>query len=66
MKKILLISAVIIFAITGIFAQTPSQFKYQAVLRNVDGTVMANEDVEVGISILQSTADGTSVMSSLL
>jgi hypothetical protein len=37
-----------------IFAQTPNQFKYQAVLRNADGTIMTEESVTVVISILKS------------
>ncbi len=61
MKKITLTLVAILFAVTGITAQTPNEFKYQAVLRNTDGTIMANEAVTVDISILQSTATGTSV-----
>ncbi len=36
------------------FAQTPNQFKYQAVLRDGSGNILANENVTVDISILQS------------
>ncbi len=61
MKKISLILIAILFAITGILAQTPNEFKYQAIIRNVDGTVMANESVTVDISILQGSATGSSV-----
>ena len=49
------------FGLLTVQAQTPEQFKYQAVLRNADGTVMANEDVTVDISILQGSTTGTSV-----
>ena len=34
----------VLFAVTGVLAQTPNQFKYQAVLRNADGTIITNED----------------------
>ncbi len=61
MKKLSLVLVAILFAVTGILAQTPNQFKYQAVLRNADGTIMANEAVTVDISILQGSASGTSV-----
>jgi len=42
MKKITLIIISIFFAATGIFAQTPAMFKYQAVLRDADGNIMSN------------------------
>jgi len=42
-------------------AQTPNEFKYQAVLRNADGTIIAEENVQVDISILQGSAGGTIV-----
>jgi len=61
MKKITLIFVTLLFLITGILAQTPSQFKYQAVLRNADGTIIADENITVDISILQGSASGTSV-----
>lgn len=61
MNKLSLVLIAILFGVTGIMAQTPNQFKYQAVLRNADGTIMAEESVEVDISILQGTATGTSV-----
>jgi len=53
MKKIFLLLLVILVSVF-LFAQTPNQFKYQAVLRNTDGTIMAEESVSVIISILKS------------
>ena len=61
MKKLTLLLTAILFAVTGILAQTPNEFKYQAVLRNADGTIIAEESVSVDISILQGSASGTSV-----
>ena len=61
MKKLILLFAAFLIAVTGILAQTPDQFKYQALLRNADGTVKAEENVTVVISILKATATGTSV-----
>ncbi len=54
MKKVTLILVAILFAVTGILAQVPNQFKYQAVLRNADGTIIAEESVIIDISILES------------
>ncbi len=63
MKRITLTLLSLLFAVTGILAQTPNQFKYQAVLRDATGNILADEAVTVDISILQSSADGTSVFS---
>ncbi len=61
MKKLTLVLVAILFAVTGVLAQTPNEFKYQAVLRDASGVVMASEAVTVDISILQGSASGTSV-----
>jgi len=61
MKRLTLLFVTLLFSITGILAQTPNQFKYQAVLRNADGTIIADENITVDISILQGSASGTSV-----
>ena len=61
MKKTLLIITAILFAVTGVLAQTPNQFKYQAVLRDASGNILAAETVAVYISILQGSVTGTSV-----
>ncbi len=60
MKKILLI-LIVLFSLSEINAQTPSQFKYQAVLRDASGNILANQAVTVDISILQGSTTGTSV-----
>ena len=44
-------------------AQVPSQFNYQAVLRDNAGQVMENVPVEIEIAILQASADGQVVFS---
>ncbi|MBI9055921.1 MAG: hypothetical protein JEY96_19020 [Bacteroidales bacterium] len=53
MKKLLL-SLIVITVSAVLFAQAPSQFKYQAVLRNADGTLMEEESVTIVISVLKS------------
>lgn len=45
------------------FAQTPTTFNYQSVLRDADGQVLNNKDAEIGIAILQGSATGSEVFS---
>ena len=45
------------------FAQVPQKFSYQAVIRNSEGTVIANEDVDIKISLRKLTTDGEIVYS---
>jgi hypothetical protein len=52
----------LIFA-TGLFAQAPQAFKYQAVARDNSGNLIANQSVGFRISILQNSPTGTSVYS---
>lgn len=53
MKKIYLFAIVLLTSIVT-FAQTPNQFKYQAVLRDGSGNILSNQNVTVDISILRS------------
>ncbi|HKK59324.1 MAG TPA: hypothetical protein VJ937_07585 [Salinivirga sp.] len=53
MKKLFLSIIAISYSVF-LLAQIPTQFKYQAVLRNTDGTIMAEENVTVVVSILKS------------
>ncbi len=61
MKKLTIFIAVALIAYTGLLAQTPGQFKYQAALRNADGSIMANEEVEITFKILEGSETGTEV-----
>jgi len=54
MKKILLIIIVLITIATITFAQTPEAFKYQAVARQENGDIIAEQDISIRISILES------------
>ena len=57
MKKFLL--SVLTFTVClGLFAQVPSSFSYQAVLRDVEGKPISNQNLEVKVSIVQSGIDG--------
>lgn len=61
MKKIFIVLTVsVLFTILG-YAQTPNQFKYQAVLRDNEGAIIADESVSVQIDILQSNMNGSAV-----
>lgn len=63
MKKLITILLILVIAISAAMAQAPQQFKYQAVLRDTDGAIMANESVTVAIDILQGSTSGSSVFS---
>ncbi len=61
MKKYLLTLIAVLLIGATTFAQTPQSFNYQAVLRNPSGQVMANQEVEIGVAILQGSDTGTEV-----
>ncbi|MBA7589462.1 hypothetical protein ES708_31547 [subsurface metagenome] len=60
MKK-LFYSIIILLLSTTVFAQAPQSFKYQAVVRDVSGEIIAYQQVSFQISILQNSASGTAV-----
>ena len=62
MKK-LFTSFFLLFIGLAVFAQTPTTFNYQAVLRDASGGILTNQKVEIGIAILQSSATGNEVFS---
>jgi len=59
--KRLLILLVALIAVNAAFSQSPNQFKYQAVLRDASGNIIASQAKAVVIDILQGSATGTSV-----
>lgn len=59
--KIVRLIIILLFFYSNVFSQIPNKFKYQAVLRDVSGNVLANENVLVDISILKGSINGTSV-----
>ncbi len=60
MKTLFLTFVALIIGLTT-FAQTPTTFNYQAVLRDASGGILANQQVEIGVAILQGSASGTEV-----
>lgn len=60
MKKLSVTFSIVLISIT-IIAQTPQAFKYQAVVRNSLGEIIANQEISVQISILDGSATGPAV-----
>lgn len=60
MKKITLITAML-FIVVSFFAQTPQAFKYQTVVRDNAGEILANQNVSLRMTILQGALPGTVV-----
>ena len=55
-------TGLILLSIVSIsYSQAPQAFNYQAILRNTDGTIKANETVVLQISIIQGHTDGPPV-----
>ena len=53
MKKLKTILAALLVSATATFAQAPQGFSYQAVVRDAQNAIVANQTVEVTITILQ-------------
>ena len=64
MKKIITICAAILMT-ASVFAQAPQKMSYQAVIRNSNDQLVANQTVGMQISILQGSASGTIVYSEI-
>jgi len=62
MKKILL-SAGILLGLFSASAQVPEKMSYQAIVRNISGQVLANQNVAIRVSILQGSPAGAAVYS---
>ncbi|MCG8686898.1 MAG: hypothetical protein MI892_18600, partial [Desulfobacterales bacterium] len=63
MKKKLILLIALFFPIVTAIAQAPAGFKYQAVIRDASGNVLANELVTVDVAILQGSEEGPEVFS---
>jgi len=60
MKRVTIIAMLMVITL-NLFAQVPSGFKYQAVVRSSDGNPIVNQSVGIQISILQNSEDGNAV-----
>jgi len=47
--------------VIGLFAQTTSNFNYQAVIRDSEGNLITNESISVQLTIIETTADGNEI-----
>lgn len=61
MRKITTLITTMFLCLTTLFAQTPEKFNYQAVVRNASNALVTNAQVGVRVSILQGSANGSSV-----
>jgi hypothetical protein len=60
MKKLSIILLLFVFSLIAL-AQTPNKMSYQAVLRDSNSGVIANQSVNIHVSILQGSATGNQV-----
>lgn len=63
MKGFISTLAVIMLCIITVYGQAPMSFKYQTVLRDSDGNVIANQEVSMTLEILRGSAFGPVVCS---
>ena len=61
MKKSTVLSAVLLLVVMLCSAQIPQKFNYQAVVRNAENGLIANQEVGFKMSILEGSADGSPV-----
>jgi hypothetical protein len=63
MNKLLRLLIPYLASSLSLLAQSPQKFSYQSVIRNAGNQLVANQQVGIKISILQGSADGTTVYS---
>src|SRR6056297_3825820 len=63
--KVQFISILMIILGLTVEAQPPQKFNYQAVVRNSNGEIMANANVDMQIEILSNSVDGEVVFNEL-
>lgn len=61
MKRVSSIIVMMLLCATSLVAQAPEKFTYQAVVRNASNSLVSNASVSVRVSILQGSANGSSV-----
>lgn len=61
MRRITAFIAILLVATMHLLAQAPQKFSYQAVVRNDAGAQLSNQYLEVEISILRQSEDGSGV-----
>ncbi len=61
--KTTITSLILVIVALCTFAQTPQSFNYQAVLRDASGNILANQNIEIQVDILQGSASGSAIFS---
>ena len=61
MKRVFTTLFMLALVFVSVFAQAPQKMSYQAVVRNANNSLVANQNVSVRISILQGSATGSAV-----
>lgn len=61
MKKLVCLIAIAALFVQLTFAQIPSGFNYQTVVRSLSGNILANTEIKMRISILRETTEGAPV-----
>ncbi len=61
--KTTITSLILVIVALCTFAQTPQSFNYQAVLRDASGNILANQNIEIQVDILQGSASGSAILS---
>ncbi len=61
--KTTITSLILVIVALCTFAQTPQSFNYQAVLRDASGNILANQNIEIQVGILQGSASGSAIFS---
>ena len=63
MKKIIIVLLMTLIVVTSIFAQAPKSFKYQAIVRDNTGSIIADQLVSFRIGIIQDSINGSLIYS---
>lgn len=59
--KVLITFFSILFTVSNLFCQSPGGFNYQAIVRDANSNVIANQTIGIQISIKHGSSNGTSV-----
>ncbi len=61
LKSVLIITLTHLLISASLWAQAPQSFKYQAVIRDGSGNIVANQSVNIRVTIHQGSSSGTTV-----
>ncbi|NCC88539.1 MAG: hypothetical protein EOM05_11890, partial [Clostridia bacterium] len=64
-KSVLLLFAIFSFGLTSLFAQVPQAINFQAIARDGDSNPMVNTNIQIRLSVLDETPEGTVVYQEL-